>query len=375
MIVEDSNFNPARADHLPRWLDKVLLSSMSSDEKEVAHTAGLTPAAYFGVDRENLGKLQIDKKSQDRIYRALFVYSSGIHEVIRENTLAEVKHMAVYKLWNVFLRVLENCDPVHTQLILNAHETEQGRYFLDLVSTQRIRLKNLISENDGRREDIVRLTTELQSTQKELDFVQSSEQEKSEHLKQRTAELMESFSDERSRRITAEAIVESQKEIINDLTYKNQVLNDRIATIRESLKISMSEAYQYQESCKTIQSEVDTLTAELAANDMRLSDLITKLEIETKTKLELIEKMSQQTNALSLLHAEKDALNGEFIAASKSARSTADCLGKCLTITPPIIHYIGKAHSAVFVAFVLLSSRCYCLLKTFVFVNQVCANI
>jgi hypothetical protein len=83
MLLEKSNgeeFSPLRTDQLQKWLDKVLHSSMTVYEKDTAHhSGGLTASQYFKIDRDSLSQRTLDKRAIDRIYRSLYVYSTGIH--------------------------------------------------------------------------------------------------------------------------------------------------------------------------------------------------------------------------------------------------------------------------------------------------------
>ena len=45
-----------------------------------------TPLKWFGIDRATLGSNGIQEETINRIYRALFVYSVGFHELLKRTT-------------------------------------------------------------------------------------------------------------------------------------------------------------------------------------------------------------------------------------------------------------------------------------------------
>ena len=71
------------------------------------------PLARAGIDRRSLYKLGMPKDLVDRLYRALYVYTNGFHNIIKEiashcPSFAE-KHVAA-NVWLTFLLLLEQCE-------------------------------------------------------------------------------------------------------------------------------------------------------------------------------------------------------------------------------------------------------------------------
>lgn len=71
-----------------------------------AQKQGLT---HFGVDAAALEKLGLDAKSSERVYRAMFVYSQGLHAVLQEAVgRSKNASQALLVLWRAFTAVLEH---------------------------------------------------------------------------------------------------------------------------------------------------------------------------------------------------------------------------------------------------------------------------
>ena len=47
--------------------------------------------AHFGIDSAALERLGLDHQAAERVYRAMFVYSQGLHAVLQE-----VRHLFIF---------------------------------------------------------------------------------------------------------------------------------------------------------------------------------------------------------------------------------------------------------------------------------------
>lgn len=74
----------------------------------------------FGIDRPTLGSAGIRDDTIDRIYRALFVYSVGFHELLKKSTFhAQNKHLLHSNIFRAFSVLLEFCCKYDYQLLIN----------------------------------------------------------------------------------------------------------------------------------------------------------------------------------------------------------------------------------------------------------------
>ena len=66
--------------------------------------------ARYGIDRMEMEKNGINRELQDRVYKALFVYSVGFYELIRKCLQhTEKKYTIVTSIWKVYSILLKYC--------------------------------------------------------------------------------------------------------------------------------------------------------------------------------------------------------------------------------------------------------------------------
>jgi hypothetical protein len=62
----------------------------------------------FGIDRETLERNNLDAESVNRLYRALFVYSLGFHDLIKEPLeRSKNRHNTLVAIWKVYSVLLQ----------------------------------------------------------------------------------------------------------------------------------------------------------------------------------------------------------------------------------------------------------------------------
>ena len=78
------------------------------------------PINRYGIDRMVFSSYGIPTELVDRIYRALFVYSVGFHELIKkclEHT--EKKYTLITNVWKVFAILLEYCCRTDYRMLIS----------------------------------------------------------------------------------------------------------------------------------------------------------------------------------------------------------------------------------------------------------------
>jgi len=72
--------------------------------------------SQFSIDAASLERLGLDSKSADRVYRAMFVYSQGLHAVLQEAVgKSKNSSQALLVLWRAFTTVLEHAGQSEEQ--------------------------------------------------------------------------------------------------------------------------------------------------------------------------------------------------------------------------------------------------------------------
>jgi hypothetical protein len=366
--------SPLRLDQLSKWLDKVLVSSMTDVEQQAARIGGSTPSQYFCVDRESLQKTHhLDKKCIDRVYRSLFVYSSGIHQVIRECSRAASRTSAkelrdvsfvvteasatecseedeqrerqknlAYVIWRAFVRVLENCDATNTQLILSAHETEQGQYLLNIIDKYKAQLSNTTGQSQYFHDMYKKTESALHDTEKSLQVLNKEYAECQQRTDSQLQTLTQSFSDEHTARVTAERTFNNLTQQIAELTQSNKYLNEKCTILREGMHTSMDESYRYQESSKQYFHNASELAELLRVPETARTELSEWLDNEFKQRMELMDKHAVMAEMLSSTQNERDTLTKDIVNVGKMYRCVSDCLCACVQIAPKVLTYVGK---------------------------------
>ncbi|CAJ1401418.1 unnamed protein product [Effrenium voratum] len=128
--------------------------------------------AHFGIDNAALERLGLDHQAADRVYRAMFVYSQGLHAVLQEAVgRAKNSWTALLVLWRAFQAVLEQAGQSDEHgseslaaLVQRGNEEEKERVegqFRDQIS--------------GLQTQVERLTRELRASKDELQRVKEDE--------------------------------------------------------------------------------------------------------------------------------------------------------------------------------------------------------
>ncbi len=105
------------------WLANKAITDIKPVQKETTQRIKSQPETYdvqflnrIGLDRKCLRKAGLSNKTIDRVYRALFVYSFGFHEMLDEvsnncaNNVNGGSGKLVAKIWEVFNALLEKCE-------------------------------------------------------------------------------------------------------------------------------------------------------------------------------------------------------------------------------------------------------------------------
>ena len=106
---------------LETWINETLKDAEHLDIPGIIlNPESKMPIKRYGIDRQRLsGEVGLPNDLIDRIYRALFVYSVGFYELIK-NTLkhSTTKLSCVTSLWKVFAILLEySCRTDYRMLI------------------------------------------------------------------------------------------------------------------------------------------------------------------------------------------------------------------------------------------------------------------
>ena len=110
----DQATNATKDRTMETWLNHTLGQAVPREDvpgvrKAVASTSSkhMQGLSHFGIDIGSLEKLGLDFASTERVYRAMFVYSQGLHAVLQEEvSKSKNASQALLVLWRAFTTVL-----------------------------------------------------------------------------------------------------------------------------------------------------------------------------------------------------------------------------------------------------------------------------
>jgi len=130
-----------------------------------------TAMKIFAIDRESLTKCGLGKEAQDKLYKSFYVYSSGIHDAIRQATLSshpESKNLAL-KSWSIFTRLLEFCEPNTTEMIFQEMQRNQHEVIKKMTTTYDEALSTKQAECEDVNKQVVMLKLRSESAEHQLE--------------------------------------------------------------------------------------------------------------------------------------------------------------------------------------------------------------
>lgn len=124
---------------IENWLNHQLGVANVKPKAELAGVAGtqnrMQGLSQFSIDAASLERLGLDGPSAERVYRAMFVYSQGLHAVLQEAVgKSKCPSQALLVLWRAFTTVLEHAGQSEEQgaeslaaLVQRGNEEEKAR--------------------------------------------------------------------------------------------------------------------------------------------------------------------------------------------------------------------------------------------------------
>jgi hypothetical protein len=144
-IGEFSNFKLEKVEVNPKkielWIGTALKEALKEGyivKKAVDPKASILKV--FGIDKETLKANELDSDAINRLYRALYVYSLGFHELIKEPLERSVnRHKTLTSVWKVYSILLQYvCKTEYSMVVAKLTKA----YQLDVV-----RLEEIIETN------------------------------------------------------------------------------------------------------------------------------------------------------------------------------------------------------------------------------------
>lgn len=166
ILIEDQPVNPKK---IEKWIGGALRESLNKGYiMKEAIEPNKSILKTFGIDRETLRNNELEPENINRLYRALYVYSLGFYELIKE-PLARCKEkknisIAVWKVYSILLQYV--CKTEYQTVVAQLTKA----YQMDVLKLEEIMARNK-SEYEGHKEELLHKIAILDD---ELDITKES---------------------------------------------------------------------------------------------------------------------------------------------------------------------------------------------------------
>eukprot|EP00930_Biecheleria_cincta_P077180 TRINITY_DN64453_c0_g1_i1.p1 TRINITY_DN64453_c0_g1~~TRINITY_DN64453_c0_g1_i1.p1 ORF type:complete len:1103 (-),score=258.18 TRINITY_DN64453_c0_g1_i1:122-3430(-) len=318
------------------WLNHTLGQASNKPEGSAVASAAAKQAqglAQFGIDNAALERLGLDQQAAERVYRAMFVYSQGMHAVLQEAVgRAKNSSTALLVLWRAFQSVLEQAGQSDehgngeslADLVKRGNEEEKERVegqFRDQINSLQSQLEKLGREHRALQEQLQRLKedemrlrndsemyrTEHESTEKKyereiklrseaevkyLDKVRHSEQLQ-EQLDHKTAEA-----EDLSTKLREEMYANTQaKQDLDAANSTIKVLEGQVMQLRQQVQEGILYKQRMEQQVGVLKQQMDRVGAKTA----ELQDL---LDVEQEANKKLTDQLSVHQRDMRRLERE-----------------------------------------------------------------------
>lgn len=305
------------------WLNHTLGQATHKLDNGVVASAAAKQAqglAHFGIDHAALERLGLDHQAADRVYRAMFVYSQGLHAVLQEAVgRAKNSWSALLVLWRAFQAVLEQAGQGDEHgseslaaLVQRGNEEEKERVegqFRDQINALQSQVERLTRELRASKDELQRVKedemrmrnecekykTDFEATEKHyevelkkrgdaevkyLDQVRACEALE-ENLNKKEEENLD-LKDRLYEELAANAKVRQENDILSG---QNKVLDGQVQSLRQQVQ----EASIYKQR---LEQQVGLLKQQMEQTMAKTSELQDQLDIEQEANKKLTEQIS-----------------------------------------------------------------------------------
>ena len=326
------------------WLANKTIKDIKPVNKNTLHEIKSQPVPYdvqflkkIGLDRRSLQDAGLSNQTVERVYRALFVYSFGFHEMLDEvssNCTKQEKGGSgrlVAKIWEVFNALLEKCEgdgyksmiASLQQDYVEQREITVKAYERRLLDAELIRtrlLSDLKIRTEERDETHVNLRSKIAEI-KTLNNIITTYQEKLQNSENENVIAREEMLNARKREGKALAEVRNNENLILQLKQNiadwESKCNDLNAMLRES-KSARDEALRKErmamEMMSKLEMEIGTITSMKA-------ELIREIDREIRNRASEAQRAEDLERNVLLLQSHLHRANKEIRSLEETIKS------------------------------------------------------
>lgn len=342
--------NAMKGRAIENWLNQTLGSAHTKPKEDARDVGGaggtkMQGLSQFGIDVASLERLGLDATSAERVYRAMFVYSQGLHAVLQEAVgKSKSSSQALLVLWRAFTTVLEHAGQSEEQgveslaaLVQRGNEEEKARikheYDSHLSSVQ-----SQLTKHVGERRD---LQVEIQRLREdELRLRNDNEMYKNEHqvatskyereIKQRVDAEVRFLEKTRWADALQEDLNKERKQCMHlamqlqDATTEREKVQVEVDHLRTQVKLQEAQAGAYKQGAleaaqqkQRHEAQVEQNKQHLGRTQAKIAELKDHLELEVEQNKRLSEERSNQQREMRKIetqfedesHARKELQN------------------------------------------------------------------
>jgi hypothetical protein len=133
---------------IEEWLNETLDSVNDLKlNKKILQNDKKRPINQYGIDRISLNNAGIPEEVINRIYRCLFVYSTGFHQLISKLLQhTDGKYRVIKNIWRTFAVLLEYCCKTDYDSLLDDIEREYREKQEDIENSFKDEIESLKNE-------------------------------------------------------------------------------------------------------------------------------------------------------------------------------------------------------------------------------------
>ena len=250
-----------------------------------------TPQAFnnqfinkVGLSRQKLQKAGLSLETIERVYRALFVYSHGFHEMLSEvsnNCVEKEGEKIVTKLWEIFNALLERCEGKGYKTAIAQVQSDYTQQRETVIQSYEIRMNDMGVIQSKILSDLNNKTREWEQQcehvawEQEQVRLRDAQIEKLSTLNEKlNADLSEAIREEEvARKREGEAMTDVRKHLANIMTLRQELSEEE-----GKRRLVLAECHALRNERDDAKKQLKRVNAQFASVEMQCGTLRSQVE-------------------------------------------------------------------------------------------------
>ena len=286
---------------IEKWLQETLENANDvSIAKKILKNDKKSIMAQFGIDRYTFDKSGISRDAIDRIYRCLFVYSTGFHQMLS----IIVNKVHVVSIWKTFTVLLEYCCKTDYQSLFNDLERDYKEKQEETNNKYKEEMEKLVLKIKNLNEVIENMKNKMVKLEKEAYYERQSHEKADKEFNQ--------IKDNIESEITLRMKFEDK---LNSIHSINRKLKKRVETMQEKYDLNEAELSNQISKNESLEKELSSLKVYQSEAETKIQIYETKIEnqnreldvknAEYNRNLEKLINLEKEYNVLQNIHQDE----------------------------------------------------------------------